>query len=75
LKLGIASHCTIDSLNIKNKEYETPGGAACYAGITASLMVLHLLRYPFWNTKNKISGKKKGKGKTTLINYLFSYKL
>lgn len=35
MKLGIFSHCAIDSISIGNSNYEQIGGAACYAGYTA----------------------------------------
>lgn len=35
MKLGIFSHCAIDTILINNSSYEQIGGAACYAGYTA----------------------------------------
>lgn len=35
MKLGIFSHCAIDTISINESNYEQVGGAACYAGYTA----------------------------------------
>ena len=35
MKLGIYSHCAIDTIVISDSTYEQVGGAACYAGLTA----------------------------------------
>lgn len=35
MKVGIFSHCTIDTILIGNSSYEQVGGAACYCGRTA----------------------------------------
>ena len=35
MKLGIASHCTIDSIVLDNIQYEVAGGPACYSSFTA----------------------------------------
>ena len=35
MKLGIYSHCTIDTINIGDSSEQQIGGAACYCGVTA----------------------------------------
>ncbi len=35
MKIGIFSHCAIDTITIGDSNYEQIGGAACYGGITA----------------------------------------
>ncbi len=35
MKLGIFSHCTIDTIEINETSNELIGGAACYCGFTA----------------------------------------
>ena len=35
LKIGIFSHCAIDTIRIEQEEHERVGGAACYCGLTA----------------------------------------
>ena len=35
MKVGIFSHCTIDTIIYENEQYEAPGGPACYCSITA----------------------------------------
>lgn len=35
MKIDIFSHCTIDTIQYGDSNYETIGGAACYGGITA----------------------------------------
>tara|TARA_Y100000590_G_scaffold322404_1_gene365079 strand:- start:198 stop:1070 length:873 start_codon:yes stop_codon:yes gene_type:complete len=35
MKLGIYSHCTIDTIVYDNEQYETPGGPASYCSFTA----------------------------------------
>ena len=35
MKLGIASHCTIDSIVLNDLQYDVAGGPACYAAFTA----------------------------------------
>ena len=35
MKIGIASHCTIDSIVLDDLQYDVPGGPACYCAFTA----------------------------------------
>jgi len=35
MKLGIAAHCTIDSIVLNDLQYDVAGGPACYAAFTA----------------------------------------
>ena len=35
MKIGIYSHCTIDTIVYGNEMYEVPGGPACYCSLTA----------------------------------------
>ena len=35
MKIGIYSHCTIDTIIHGNNTYEVPGGPACYCSLTA----------------------------------------
>lgn len=35
MKVGVLSHCAIDTIRIGREEFERPGGAACYCGLTA----------------------------------------
>ena len=35
MKIGIYSHCTIDTIIHGNNMYEVPGGPACYCSLTA----------------------------------------
>ena len=35
MKIGIYSHCTIDTIIHDDKMYEAPGGPACYCSLTA----------------------------------------
>ena len=35
MKVGIFSHCTIDTIIYENEQYETPGGPASYCALTA----------------------------------------
>ena len=35
MKIDIFSHCTIDTIIVNDSQYEQPGGAACYCGLTA----------------------------------------
>lgn len=65
MKLGIYSHCTIDTIKINNSENKQIGGAACYCGITARNLKFDVelltkygndfLPYVEYLTKNKIN--------------------
>ena len=35
MKVGIYSHCTIDTIVYGDNSYEVPGGPACYCSLTA----------------------------------------
>ena len=35
MKVGIYSHCTIDSIVHGDNVYDVPGGPACYCSLTA----------------------------------------
>ena len=35
MKVGIFSHCTIDTIIYENEQYDAPGGPACYCSIAA----------------------------------------
>ena len=35
MKVGIFSHCTMDTIVYENKQYEAPGGPASYCSLTA----------------------------------------
>ena len=35
MKLGIAAHCTIDSIILNDLQYDVAGGPACYGAFTA----------------------------------------
>ena len=35
MKIAVFSHCTIDSIELRNSIHELPGGPACYCSITA----------------------------------------
>tara|TARA_B100000029_G_scaffold216948_1_gene214687 strand:+ start:4191 stop:5063 length:873 start_codon:yes stop_codon:yes gene_type:complete len=35
MKIGVASHCTIDSIILDNMQYDVAGGPACYCALTA----------------------------------------
>ena len=35
MKVGIFSHCTIDTIIYENQQYDAPGGPACYCSIAA----------------------------------------
>ena len=35
MKVGIFSHCTIDTIVYENEQYDAPGGPASYCSITA----------------------------------------
>ncbi|MGI0006903.1 MAG: hypothetical protein ACREAR_02770 [Nitrosotalea sp.] len=38
MKVAIFSHCTIDEISQNGTVVETPGGPACYCGLTAKNM-------------------------------------
>ena len=35
MKVGIFSHCTMDTIVYENEQYEAPGGPASYCSLTA----------------------------------------
>ena len=35
MKVGIFSHCTMDTIIYENEQYDAPGGPASYCSITA----------------------------------------
>ena len=35
MKIAVYSHCAVDTISIKNSNYEQIGGAACYCGLTS----------------------------------------
>ena len=62
MKLGIYSHCTIDTININGSSHQQIGGAACYCGLTARQLKFDVELYTKFGadfpseyfTKNKI---------------------
>ena len=46
MKLGIAAHCTIDSIVLNDLQYDVAGGPACYAAFTAKTVSYTHLTLP-----------------------------
>ena len=74
MKVGIYSHCTIDTIVYANTAYEAPGGSACYCSLTArnqkfdvSLETRYGADFPLTDflLKNKISVENKLSDKDT----------
>ena len=63
MKLGIISHCAIDTIQINNSKYVVSGGPACYCSLTARILKFDVVLHTKFGSD------------FTLVNYLAEQKI